>query len=451
MHKIELDALTTAVFDAIENHGGRVYIVGGTVRNLYIQETLVSHDLDVEVYHLSVEQLQQILSQFGIVNEVGKSFGILKVSSLPSIDFALPRKEINMGTKHTDIEVIVNPDMDLKIAASRRDITMNAMLYEYKTGRILDFYHGKDDINKKTIRMVNKNTFKEDPLRVLRVARFVAKYQFTVEDETKQFCQQMVRANMLETVSNERVYEEYSNILLTSKPSDGFLFLSEIGALPKYLEDLKVTKQRLDYHPEGNVWNHIMLVIDLAALSKQKASNPLAFMWSCLLHDIGKPKSTTSTGSAPKHHLVGVDVFNTYGSSLIQSKKMRKYIKVMIKNHMELMNMARNNARDRVYYRLLKEIDGIFPIEDLILMTKCDKLGRLRDGSESMKVLDSYLQDKIQRLGKKALVPCVDGEVLISLGYQPSIEFSNILDDAYTMQMQGRNKEDIIKEIKRKY
>ncbi|MFV0392923.1 MAG: CCA tRNA nucleotidyltransferase [Coprobacillaceae bacterium] len=437
-NKITLDTLTTSVFDAIESGGGKVYIVGGTVRNLYINEQVDYHDIDVEVYHLSLVELQKILSQFGTVNEVGKSFGILKVSCLPTIDFALPRQEVNIGNKHTDFEVIVDQDMDMKIASSRRDITMNAMLYEYQTGRILDFYHGKEDIDQGIIRMVNKESFKEDPLRVLRIARFVAKYQFDVEKETKLFCKEMVERKLLDSLSSERIYEEYCKILMSSRPSHGFEFLNDMQALPKYLEDLKNTMQRLDYHPEGNVWNHTMLVVDLGALVKQKTSDPLSFMWSCLLHDIGKPETTTEKGSAPKHQLIGADVFRENCTTLIRSKTMQKYIITMIKYHMELMNMARNKARDRVYYRVLHKIDGIFPLEDLLLLTKCDKLGRLKDGSEDIKLLESYIQDKVEKLGKEALIPCIDGEVLISLVYQPTTQFSKILYDEYKMQKNGK-------------
>jgi tRNA nucleotidyltransferase (CCA-adding enzyme) len=451
-NKLVFDDITVAVFEAIEANGGEVYIVGGTVRDLYINQRIEDfHDIDVEVYHISLTKLQTVLATFGMVNEVGKSFGILKVSSLPKIDFALPRQEKTIGEKHTDFSVIVNPDMDKKIASSRRDITMNAMLYEYHSGRILDFYEGQKDIDLRQIRMVNKETFKEDPLRVLRVARFAAKYQFVVEEETKQWCQQMVQEGLLNTLSKERVYEEYCQILMCGQPSIGFTFLRSIGALPKYLEDLQTTMQRLDYHPEGSVWNHTMLVIDIAALCRQQSSYPLAFMWSCLLHDIGKPKKTTPEGSSPKHHLAGVDVFDQECRSLIPSKKMKSYIKTMILYHMEIMNMARNSARDKIYYRLLHDIDGILPLNDLWLLTKCDKLGRLRDGSEGINEAENYLQDKIERLGKDALVPCIDGEVLLSLGYLPGKQFSEMLKEAYVMQMQGNSKEAIIKEMKRKY
>jgi len=449
--KIPLDTLTSSIFDAIEEFGGKVYLVGGTVRDFYRNQTFHAYDLDVEVYQLTLSQLEKVLSQFGTVNVVGKCFGIVKVSCLPDVDFALPRKEISMGKKHTDFDVIFDPYMDKRVAAGRRDFTMNTLLYEYQTGAILDYYNGKEDIDSRLIRMVNPNAFKEDPLRILRAARFAARYQFDVEKKTMETCQKMVLKGALKALSTPRVYQEYCHILLAARPSLGFAFLSQVGALPKYLEDLKQTMQRLDYHPEGNVWNHTMLVIDLAAQTKHKSSYPLAFMWSCLLHDIGKPITTTPTGSAPKHHLVGVDVFRTQCTTLIQSKKMQTYIATMIAHHMELMHMAKNNAKDIKYYRLLKEIDGIFPITDLILFTKCDKFGRLMDSSKNIEQLTVYIEDKIKRLGIKALKPCITGKTLLSLGYQPSLNFSKMLEEAYTMQMQGMNKEDIIKEMKRKY
>lgn len=128
------------------------------------------HDVDVEVYGLSIEQLESILKKYGHVNCIGKSFGILKLDVLANYDFALPRTEVKIGNSHQDFKVEVNKDLDLKTAALRRDLTVNALMYEIKTGKIYDFYGGIDDLNKRTLRMVDKKTFEEDPLRVLRVA-----------------------------------------------------------------------------------------------------------------------------------------------------------------------------------------------------------------------------------------------------------------------------------------
>lgn len=450
-NKIVLDAFAKKVLDTIEKSGGKVYIVGGLVRDLFIKNQLDYHDVDVEVYGLTVEQLQTVLAKFGKVDEIGKSFGILKLLSLPNFDFALPRIESKIGASHQDFEVIVDKDLDLQKATSRRDITMNALLYEYSSDTIIDLYGGIKDIQHRCIKMVNPKTFKEDPLRVLRIAQFASRFEFFIDGETKQFCRNMVKAGMLETLSNERVYQEYCKMLMAPRPSIGLQFLSDIQALPKFLEALKHTNQRQDYHPEGNVWNHTLLVVDMAALVKERASTPLGFMWACLLHDIGKPKVTTKEGHAPGHNEAGVVVFCEQCCQLITSSKLQKYLKTMIYYHMHLMNMTRNHARDIKYLRLLKAIDGVVPIEDLILISKCDKLGRLRDSHESVVELDRYMQDKRQRLGSTAKKPVVTGEDLLTLGFLPSKQFTQMLEEAYEKQLQGIPKDKILKFIKKEY
>ena len=216
----------------------------------------------------------------------------------------------------------------------------------------------------------------------------------------------------------------------------------------KPLETLVTCPQRLDFHPEGNVMNHTLLVVDLAALCRQKTSWPLAFMWSALLHDIGKPLVTTPEGKAPGHNESGVQVFNQYFNHFFENKKIKKYIKTMIYYHMHLMNMVRNQSKDYSYYKLLKGIEGIFPLRDLVCMSKCDKLGRLANRPETISTLDAYVEEKVSRLGKHALKPIIDGKILIDLGFQPNDEFKELLDWAYDLQMRGHDFESIIKLLK---
>lgn len=450
-NKLTFNTYERKVLDSIEKSGGKVYIVGGVVRDLLILDNIVQHDIDVEVYNLTIEELQTVLSTFGTVDEIGKSFGILKLSTLPDFDFSLPREEKKIGNTHRSFEITIDRNLDSKNASLRRDLTMNALLYDYRTNEIIDHFNGIEDIKNKCIRMVNQNTFKEDPLRVLRVARFASTYQFDIEDKTSLFCKEMAEQGLLDSLSSERVYEEYCKILLSKVPSIGFKFLNKINALPQYLSILQQTNQRLDYHPEGNVWNHSLLVLDLAALVKHRASNPLGFMWGALFHDLGKAIVTTKEGSAPMHNDAGVKVFEQYCTTLITNKKLQQYIKTIISYHMHLMNMVRRNAEDAAYYKVLKGIDGIMPIEDLVLISKCDKLGRLRDSHQDILKLDDYINDKIQRLGTKALVPVVCGKDLIDLGFKQSSLFKKILDEAYLLQLKGKNKEEIIKIIKEKY
>ena len=402
--------LAKKIFKDIDEHHGRAFLVGGIVRDMLIYNRVDYHDVDVEVYGLSVDELEELLANYGNVNSIGKSFGILKLDVLPNFDFALPRTEI-------------------------------------KTGKIYDFFHGQEDIEKRTLRMVSETTFIEDPLRVLRTAQFASRLDFCIETATKLMCKKMVQNKSLDKLSKERVFQEYSKLLLSQQPSIGLTFLKEIKALWPCLDVLSKTMQRLDYHPEGDVWRHTLLVTDLAALCCHKTSNPLGFMWSALLHDIGKATVTTKDGHAPGHNEAGVKIFNQEVKAFIPDKQLQKYIKTMIFYHMHLMNMVRNEAKDYSYFKILKGIDGIVTIEDLILITKCDKLGRYKDEHENINRFDYVMKEKMARLSTKAQLPLVDGYDLKALGIEPSSKYSELLDWAYDLQLRGHSKAAILKMV----
>lgn len=437
-----------AIFNDIDKNNGRVFLVGGIVRDMLMYGHVDYHDVDVEIYGLSIEQLENILSKYGNVNCIGKSFGILKLDKLPNFDFALPRIETKNGNTHQDFDVVVDKNLDLKSAASRRDLTINALMYDIKNERIYDFFKGIEDLNKRTLRMIDKDTFPEDPLRVLRVAQFASRFEYFVEPLTKKKCQEVVKKGRLKYLSNERIFQEYNKLLLSNRPSIGLSFLKEIKALLPCLDILSKTQQRLDYHPEGDVWKHTLLVSDLAALCKHKTANPLGFMWGALLHDIGKPLVTTSEGHAPKHNEAGVRVFDEQLDDFICDKKLKKYIKTIIFYHMHLMNMVRNGAKDYSYLKILKELEGIVKIEDLILITKCDKLGRYKDEHENVNYFNTVMKEKMQRLGTTSKKALITGTDLKQIGIKQSSKYKKLLDIAYDLQLKGYDKDTILKMIK---
>lgn len=436
------------IFQDIIYHGGQVYIVGGSVRDM-VMGIDNQNDIDIEVYHLSYQELYDLLSAYGNVNTFGKSFAIMQLDNLKGYDFALPRKETKIGNKHQDFDVIIDQDMPIEKAILRRDLTINALMFDYQKQEIIDLCHGLDDIKNKIIRCVSPKTFIEDPLRVLRIAQFISRLDMSVEKETLEICIKMVENKMLNHLSIERVYQEYCKILMSSKPSLGFAFLKQIHALPSYLQDLVTTSQRLDFHPEGDVFTHTMLVIDVAALVKQRTDDPLSFMWSCLLHDIGKPIVTTVDGHAPMHNVAGAEVFDKV--DLIHSKRQRQYISTMIMYHMHLMNMAKNNARDISYLRLLKKIDNKVSMNDLIYISRCDKLGRGKVSYEQYDVFNKFIEDKLKRLKDKAIKPIVNGNILIEYGFTDDSLFKNMLEEAYDLQLEGLNTESILRSLKKKY
>ncbi len=435
------------ILDAIVRNGGHPYLVGGCVRDYVLG--LPCYDYDIEVFEMTSETLVEVLSQFGCVSQVGKSFAVYKIAHMNEYDFALPRTEMKTGHTHKDFIVQTDPYLPIEKAIQRRDLTMNALMYDYKNNKLIDLCHGVSDIKNNIIRCVNKETFIEDPLRVLRIAQFISRFDMHTDEETLNLCKHMVKTGMLDYLSKERIYEEYCKILMSGKPSLGFEFLKEINALPSYIENLIYTMQRKDYHSEGNVFNHTMLVLDVGALIKHKTSNPLGFMWACLLHDIGKAKVTTPDLKSPYHALEGAKMFNDI--QIIKSNDLRKYIRVLIEYHMTLMNIARHKKGSYAYYKVLKAIDGIVPVMDLYYISCADKLGRgsifIDEYNESL----DYLDTLIEQCGQTALTAIIGGKDLIEEGFINQNQYKDILNEAYDLQLLGHNKEEIYRRLKKKY
>lgn len=445
MHlNIPISDFAKTLFDDLLEHGATIYFVGGIVRDTLLGRD--NKDLDVEVYHLPYDLLVERLSHFGHVRTFGASFAVVHLDELPGYEFALPRRETKIGPKHTDFTVTIAPDLAPQMAAKRRDLTINALMVDYADGTLYDFYHGYEDLQNGIIRAVDPLHFGEDPLRVLRIASFMSRLLFQVEEGTKQLCKQMVQEGLLEALSIERITIEYEKILMGTQPSLGLNFLKEVDGLPPYLQALVTTMQRRDYHPEGSVWNHTMLVIDLCAHVKEHTSDPLSFMWSGLLHDIGKP-ATTVGGHSYRHDEMGVTVFQK-DVHMQLSKKQKQYIRCMIAHHMQLMNMATHHARSITFKRLLKELEGIFPLDDLAWFTRCDKMGRGYIASSQIAMFNDYLDEMIALCGDQAEKPLIDGKTLIEAGFSDHHFYKQLLAEAYDLQLAGYQRDAILRRLK---
>lgn len=141
---IKINALATEVFDDLCAHGAKVYFVGGCVRDRLLKRDY--KDIDIEVHHLRYEELVAILSKHGHVQTFGASFAVVHLEELKDYEFALPRLETKIGERHQDFMVNVLPDLDLKAACARRDFTINALMCDYATGEVYDFYDGLTDL-----------------------------------------------------------------------------------------------------------------------------------------------------------------------------------------------------------------------------------------------------------------------------------------------------------------
>ena len=427
------------VIDALNVQGATVYFVGGCVRDWLMGHPCV--DFDLEIFGIEDEKLVEVLKQFGPVDYFGKQFGIYKLLNIPEADFALPRKEKKIDHGHQGFDITTNPYLSVKEAALRRDFTMNALYYNTKTNTYEDYYGGLDDLKHRLMRVVNPSTFIEDPLRVLRLAQFISRFDLEVDMQTKQLCHQMVLNGDLESLSKERVFNEYNKMLLGKKPSLGISFLYEIEALPQELQVLGEVHQRPDYHPEGCVLNHVKMVVDHGAMVKEKTSYPLGFMWSCLLHDIGKASTTDEFGHAYDHEIVGGDMCDEVLKKFCNHKKLMKYTKQMIYSHMKLGQYARSGVKDKTFLKLLAQLHGKTTLNDLYYLTEADMNIR----KEGLEKVQNFLKEKVERLGYEAPTPVVQGNDLIDLGYEPGPKIKELLEVAYDMQLGGYKRKAILK------
>lgn len=279
--------------DDIIRAGGRVYKVGGTVRdNLLKRKT---KDRDYLVTNLPVDKILSVLKPHGKVTLVGKSFGVIKFTPHgeveSEIDIAIPRKEISTGTGHRDFEVQFDPNIPVEEDLGRRDFTINAMALEVATENLIDPFSGEADLKNKILKQVFPNSFVEDPLRLLRAVQFSARFELNIDDETLKAMKN--HAGLIKTVSSERIVEEIKKLFLAEKPSNGFELMDKTGLLRYVLPELAATVGILQAKQAGDdVFGHTMKVLNAARNDPEIGnSGNLELMFAALLHDIGKAKT----------------------------------------------------------------------------------------------------------------------------------------------------------------
>ena len=233
-------ALPPDVRSAIVNMGGKIYQVGGAVRDEMLGK--VSKDLDLLVVGVELNDLAKVLTRFGKTNLVGKAFGIIKFKpegSDEDIDISIPRIDSkSTGKGHKDFEVKLGKGITLQQDQLRRDFWMNAMARDIETGEIHDIgKKGQTDIENQQIRVIGDQAFKEDPLRMLRAVQFAARFGFSIESETMNQIKKNV--NLIKTVSAERFQEEFKKMFEKGTPSIGVNLLQETGILKKLFPKAK--------------------------------------------------------------------------------------------------------------------------------------------------------------------------------------------------------------------
>ncbi|MCY4284355.1 MAG: HD domain-containing protein [Thiotrichales bacterium] len=258
------------IAEAIRAAGGRAIVVGGWVRDHLLG--VRSKDVDIEVFGLRIERLEALLADFGRVHAVGRAFGVFRVGGI-DVDFSLPRRDSKRGPGHRGFDVTPEPTLDFAEAARRRDLTVNSIGLDPLTGEMLDPHGGRRDLERRVLRATDPEHFPEDPLRGLRVAQFSARLEMTPDEELVALC----RTLDLDQLSGERVFDEFTKLLLrAARPSIGFRFLEESGQLRFFpeLDALRGVPQEPEWHPEGDVWVHTLMVLDAAAALRDGGGGP---------------------------------------------------------------------------------------------------------------------------------------------------------------------------------
>ncbi|WP_292040728.1 multifunctional CCA addition/repair protein [Massilia sp. UBA6681] len=268
----------------------RSYVVGGAVRDELLGRPVTDRD------HVVVGATPQQMLELGF-RPVGKDFPVFLHPDTHE-EYALARTERKTAPGYHGFVFHTSPDVTLEDDLVRRDLTINAMA-RADDGSIVDPYNGQADLEERIFRHVS-NAFAEDPVRILRLARFAARFpDFRVHDSTLALMRSMVEAGEVDALVPERVWQELSRGLMEERPSRMFDVLRDCGALARILPELDVlwgVPQPPLHHPEVDTGVHIMLVIDYAASQK----HPLEVRFAALVHDLGKGVSPSETW--PAHH-----------------------------------------------------------------------------------------------------------------------------------------------------
>ena len=445
--------------EIIKANSGRAMLVGGCVRDALMN--VEPKDWDLEIYGIEPQKLKEILESIGKVETVGEAFTVYKLGN--DLDVALPRRERKVSRGHKGFLVEGDPNMSFAEAAKRRDFTINAILQDALTGEVIDVYGGRKDIKNKILRVVSKETFPEDSLRVLRAAQFAARFEFEIEEETVKICRQID----LTDLPKERIWSELEKLLLKAqKPSIGLKWLFAFGAVKQLFPEIQAlvgVPQDAVWHPEGDVDVHTLLVVDEARKLIDDLPYPkrVALMLGALCHDFGKPATTKFFDGHWRSHAhdeAGVeptvsflDKINVY---TIDGYHAREQVIQLVRYHLlpGMFYNQRENLGDGAFRRLARKVEP----DLLYRVARADTLGRNADWIPREKWFDAAPQEWFIERAKELLVEekapmsFLMGRHLIELGLKPSPKFKEILDAVYEMQLDGKvtNLEEAIYQAK---
>lgn len=429
--------VSRTIAHAVREAGGRALVVGGWVRDRLLGH--LSKDIDLEVFGVPAEALRGLLEPFGRVEAVGESFRVYKVCG---IDVALPRRESKTGRGHRGFEVLGDPSMSIEEAARRRDFTVNAIAWDPLTDEYLDPWGGRADLERRLLRAVDPRTFGDDSLRVLRAVQFSARLGFELDPATAALCQRIP----LDDLPAERIWGEFEKLLDARQPSRGFALARDLTIVDRLFPELARLfdcPQEPEWHPEGDVWVHTLMVIDQARtrVDDLGRGERLTVMLGAVCHDFGKPATTAFMDGrirSPGHEEAGVAPTLAFLDRLkvqtIDGYDARKQIVGLVAYHLTpgMWYKVRQEVGDGAFRRLAQKVD----LELLARVAKSDCLGRT--GPFDCSAMDWFLE-RARSLGvsHRPPPPILLGRHLLALGLKPGPRIGEILKRIYERQLDG--------------
>jgi tRNA nucleotidyltransferase (CCA-adding enzyme) len=442
-----LPEVVTRLVEQVQSAGGRALLVGGCVRDSLMG--IRPKDWDVEVFGVEPDRLRTLLDSFERVNTVGEAFTVYKVGE--HLDVSLPRRERKTGAGHRGFTVEGDPSMSLEEAARRRDFTINAMMWDPLTKELIDPFDGRGDLERKVLRAVSADTFPEDSLRVLRAAQFAARFEFEIDPATVDLCASIDVTDL----PRERVWGEVEKLLLLAlKPSIGLEWLYRLGVVAQIFPELATLRnvpQDPEWHPEGDVWVHTLLVVDRARelIDDLSYAKQVTVMLGALCHDLGKPPTTEfleGRWRSRGHEEAGVPPTQSLLERLniytLDGYDVRGQVLALVKDHLKPGELYKQ--RDEIGAGALRRLARRVEPDLLYRVAKADSLGRNADWVPREKWYGAEAQEWfIERVRElqvevRAPEPILLGRHVLAMGLAASPAVGEITKAVYEMQLDGR-------------
>jgi tRNA nucleotidyltransferase (CCA-adding enzyme) len=370
-------SIVSALARVVAEAGGRLFVVGGWVRDRLNGQT--SKDFDLEILGLSRDRIAALLLPFGFSKPVGRHFPVWR-QTREGLDLAYPRA----GGEEVLAPSTPAFEAAFREASRHRDLTINAIGWDPIARRLLDPWNGRRDLEARLLRAVSEETFGADPLRVLRVARLRARFEARVDPGLVELC----RGLELQALPSERIATELRRILCESvRPSMAFEFLVDADQLEIFgpLAALRGVAQDPRWHPEGDVFVHTCMVVDRAAGiacdEGLTGTSSEILLFAALCHDLGKPETTHIEADGRirslGHEAVSASLTRDWLKALRLAEDLVRAVETLVAHHLAPSQFVGQGAGARAYRRLARKLGRAgMTVVDLERVARADHLGR---------------------------------------------------------------------------